>query len=522
MAVPSKFAREQYEALLAEEDSNRRRTSDLKSHFKKTIKNLRSTFTPKSNEKSGTNLQLSSAEWLPQDRMPKSQGFLGGHKLASALASSSTLASNTGSDSKSGSSPNSSGTTLLSQFGDPEDAPAPWDSGLDLITPASSQTFNVDSTCKPFSRTVRRVSHGSIHCEDGEYIHFGSINTGKVTLHRTPSIQSQSAISISNVELDNVEWLAGEYREIGDLVDTEQLFAKTSRNHIGQECRFELSCGVARRSHAVARAMEMRGLRTKYARVPPPSPAKAREIRRARAHGADPGPGISPKNSTNQKRPSLDAQGSSSSEIRLSEQPNGTAHPTRAHQRSESQVWLPEDAISSERPSWASIGHHAIVPWRSSFRSEENRTIRLVHQSDDSEHGIDEESIWSPLESDIDPLLQSVGPQEDGRVDESVSYADWLRAPKPRENQPAMPTRSPPPPPPTSNLPQDSETAAVPEQLERECRPPKVEKKSRFVEHLPENRKQLKKLGIPAWSYEEDKFRRISDWFGSLKKISSR
>ncbi|KAF2167066.1 hypothetical protein M409DRAFT_22501 [Zasmidium cellare ATCC 36951] len=225
MAIHSKFAREQYEALLAQEDSSRYRLSDFKSHFKKTVQNLRSTFTPKADGKSGMT-GLSSLEEL-------SPGFQGGHKLATMLSSSSTLPSKMASGSKSGSSsasgwvstctPNLSGSTLLSQYGDPEDAPTPWDSGLDLITPASTPELatplDVEGTCKRLlSRTVRRVSHGSIHFDDGDYIRFGSINTGKVTLHRAPSVQSHPAISISSSELDDVETLAGCFPEIGELV----------------------------------------------------------------------------------------------------------------------------------------------------------------------------------------------------------------------------------------------------------------------------------------------------------------
>lgn len=250
MAVPSEFARKQYEALLAQEKTSQGRRTDLKAHFKKTIDNLRSTFTPKSNEMSNAQLELSTFERLPQtnafqggyklaamntsssstfERFSKTTGFQGGHDLAAMSTSNTALSNGNHVDMKSGSSdavstPNLSTSTLPSEYSDSKNVATPWDSGVELITPAAKNAVaaapDVDDCSEPMlTRTVRCVSRGSIHYGDNDYVRFGSIHTGMVKLHRAPSIQSQSAISFCNSELDDAESLAETFPEIGEFVE---------------------------------------------------------------------------------------------------------------------------------------------------------------------------------------------------------------------------------------------------------------------------------------------------------------
>ncbi|KAF2167067.1 hypothetical protein M409DRAFT_22502 [Zasmidium cellare ATCC 36951] len=250
------------------------------------------------------------------------------------------------------------------------------------------------------------------------------------------------------------------------------------------------------------------------------SPAIELDIERARAHASNQSPEVSPKDTADSTRHSLGMLTAPNSMMDLSESPSGGSRKRRQHRRSDSQVWRPRDASSRQRPSWASIGHHAIVPWRSSFTLEETRsTIRVVEGSEGSEYDVEKDSIWSPLEGETQPLLQEYGPGKGGYGDETGCPADWLGAPRPRLNHPAMPSRCSPSPP-TSGTCQESLADSPPAQLKKQVATPRVtEKKSAFVEHLDENREVLKKLGIP---YEDGKRRKVSDWFNSLKKISSK
>lgn len=225
-------------------------------------------------------------------------------------------------------------------------------------------------------------------------------------------------------------------------------------------------------------------------------------------------PEVSPKDMTNKKRQSMSVHGSTST-MNLGELPNGISSSKRGHTRSDSQVWQPRDASWNQRPPWASIGHHAIVPWRSSSRLEGERRIRVVEGSDGSEYDAETDSIWDPLEGDTGLLQQKSEREEDEHADEAGHRADWLRTPKARAKQAVMPLRCPPSPP-TSATRQDSLTVSLHENLEKDAHIPKVKaKNSRFIEHVDENAEMLRSLGI---AYEEAKRRRISDWFNSLAR----
>lgn len=207
-----------------------------------------------------------------------------------------------------------------------------------------------------------------------------------------------------------------------------------------------------------------------------------------------------------------------SSTMDLRESPRSSGGRTRELRRSESQVWLPREASSSERPSWASVGHHAIVPWRSPPRFDGNSSIRIVRKSEGS-YDAENDSIWRPLESDTIPFMEKETAEEDEHTEDSSTGVFEER--KARVNQPAMPSRDPPSPP-TSRDRQDSLTTIIGDdetsssKEKKNVKPSvKTEKKSRFVEHVDENEELLRRLGIP---YESQKRRRSYGWFGSLAK----
>lgn len=222
-AEPSEFAKRQYAALMAAE-ANRTHLSDLKTNLKKRIEGLRKAFTAKPNEK----------ESLPQDGSTTPASFQGGYKLTQAQESSTAVSTASGGGSNFGisreawwtSDENLSGTTLLSSPAlsgrASEEVATPYDSGLDLVTPAWSPldapSFDSNGSYVPIvSRNVRNVSQGTINHDNGDYIRFGSINK-PVTIQRAPSVQSHSAISISNSKLDEAESLAETFPEIGEVV----------------------------------------------------------------------------------------------------------------------------------------------------------------------------------------------------------------------------------------------------------------------------------------------------------------
>lgn len=238
MAVPSKFAREQYEALLAEESPKRQHSSNSKINFRRTIDHLRKVFTPSSTEESGLSSPPSEHEWFSQGRSKRLSKFEGGHRLSASRGTSSANISSAlyGSDSGTSDGVNSgwtstqsllSGTNFLSQNGETDECEAvatPWDSALVLVTPAFSSAAATSSdaggSCARFpSRQIRNASQGTIHHGHGAYTRFGSITKEhKVTIQRAPSVRSQSALSVCNSDLDEAESLAEAFPEISEVV----------------------------------------------------------------------------------------------------------------------------------------------------------------------------------------------------------------------------------------------------------------------------------------------------------------
>lgn len=201
--------------------------------------------------------------------------------------------------------------------------------------------------------------------------------------------------------------------------------------------------------------------------------------------------------------------GTHSSMMNLGELANGTR---REHRRSESQVWRPRDALLNQRPHWASVGHHAIVPWRSPSRFDDESTIRVVRGPEMSEYDAENDSIWGPLDSDMIPLLQK-DTLEDGDANEESSDAEE-RASRVPITQPAMPSRKPPLPP-KAGFRQDSFTALADEHDSNHYSSSETKyRKSRFVEHVAENTELLQRLGI--WEKEKRRW----SWFSSLTRRS--
>lgn len=192
------------------------------------------------------------------------------------------------------------------------------------------------------------------------------------------------------------------------------------------------------------------------------------------------------------ERHSLNTLSSHSSIMDLNAAPNGLSAKKREQRRSESQVWRPREALSSQRPSWASVGHHAIVDWRSPSRFDGESTIRVVRDpEEESDYDVENDSMWSSLESDTMPLLPKTSLELDEQNRKLEEYGLTPRAPA---SQPALPIRDPPGPPSWTER-QDSMAGS-----DIDIQGGKEEggaKKSRFIEHVAENAEVFKQLGIP-------------------------